>query len=102
VKKPGMIKGPVERGGTEKQRSARFKVFTDHKRLITELNCVHYCAVGGHLWYHTPPAENKLPDCSFRQTESLIKFFAICPNHSKQIKRRRKDYKRDDWYDEDF
>lgn len=59
---------------TEKQKAARNKVFTDHKRMFTELNCVHYCAIGGHLWYHSPPAlPNKLPNCEQHRSFSMIR-----------------------------
>jgi hypothetical protein len=77
-------------GRTQKQKDSANRMFTLFKEAATGANCVHYCSIGGHLWYHTPPNDGKLPECPYRTTAGAeigtIKFFRICGLHFKKRK----------------
>lgn len=76
-------------------KEERAKMFRDHKMLITELNCVHYCGIGGHLWYHSPAGKNGIPNCEYRCIDggvSTIRFFRICPKHFRRERSSFSDF----------
>jgi hypothetical protein len=67
---------------TQGQKDTANEIFTRFKSVLTELNCVHYCSSGGHLWFHSPRPVTLsiLPDCPYRMGEE-IKFFVTCKEH---------------------
>ena len=76
----------------------RSKMFRDYKMLLTELNCVHYCSIGGHLWYHSPQVNGTIPHCQYSLSDSgvsTIRFFRVCPRHHKRSTSAFEDLDRD-------
>lgn len=68
-------------------KKARMRRVSDRPQIAMGGYCVHYCGLGGHLWYHEPGyTRNKrpnTPNCKWRTAGrgSTIKFFRICSTH---------------------
>jgi len=39
-------------------------------------SCVHYCEIGGHLWFHKITIS--CPNKTYRSGETVVKFFTPC------------------------
>lgn len=86
---------------TKKQKAGLSLLIGREKALLSIMNCVHYCATGGHLWYHSPrPESDGTPDCNFRTdgSNSTIKFFQVCSLH-RRTKKRGRSWLSEDEYD---